>query len=269
MVRNPVVAGQFYPGSKEALKRDVGALIDANADKKNVIGAVSPHAGYAYSGKVAGATLSLIKPKRTYIILGPNHTGLGANFAIDTNEAWNTLLGSVRIDSHLADRIEKDCPYIKYDGAAHEHEHSIEVQLPFLQILQKDFAIVPICAAYADPGAYGEIGAAIAASVKGLRAEKDVAIIASSDMTHYESASSAKEKDSAAIGAILRLDEKSLIRKVAEMDISMCGYAPAAIMLAAAKELGAKSARLVDYRTSGDATGDYSSVVGYAGIIIL
>ena len=268
MVRNPVVAGQFYSGEKGPLKREIEALIDLKAKKEDAIGVISPHAGYTYSGPVAASVLSAISTKKTYVILGPNHTGLGEMFALDTNDSWRTPLGDIKIDRALADAIKKNCKYIKDDPLAHAHEHSIEVQLPFLQALQKDFKIVPIVISYADLAIYRDIGKAIAKSIKDLKIEREVTIIASSDMTHYESHESAKKKDFIAIEAIIKLDEARLVEKVLELGITMCGYAPAAIMMVAAKGLGAKSARLVKYQTSGDTSGDYSSVVGYAGLII-
>jgi MEMO1 family protein len=268
MVRNPARAGQFYAGSKNALLSEVEALIEPKAKKENVIGVVSPHAGYMYSGAVAGSVLSSVKPKKTYVIMGPNHTGLGEQFGLDANASWKTPLGDVEVDRALADEIMKNSPLVKSDSLCHAGEHSVEVQIPFLQVLQKSFTFVPIVVSYATLDEYRQVGKAIARSIKNLSLEKDVAIIASSDMTHYESQESAKQKDSIAINAVLKLDEKKLVGVIAEYDISMCGYAPTAIMLAAAKELGATKARLVKYQTSGDASGDYSAVVGYAGIII-
>jgi MEMO1 family protein len=268
MVRNPAVAGQFYSGSKEPLAKEVRSLIKEPAKKIDAIGVLSPHAGYVYSGPVAGITLSSIEPKTHYIILGPNHTGLGSAFSMSASDSWKTPLGEVSINKALADMILKNCPDVKKDELAHIHEHSIEVQLPFLQVLQENFTFVPIVVSMAGLETYRKVGEAIAKSVKDLKLEKDVTIIASSDMTHYESQDSAKDKDSRAIDAILKLDEKALVERVEEFEITMCGFAPAAIMITAAKKLGAKNAQLVRYQTSGDVSGDYSSVVGYAGIII-
>ena len=200
--------------------------------------------------------------------MGPNHTGDGKPFGMRSAGAWRTPLGEVEVDKELAGAIRENCKYISDDELSHSREHSIEVQLPFLQFIQKAFRIVPIVISYADLDIYRLVGKAIAKSVKGLGLEKDVTIIASSDMTHYESRRSAEQKDASAIDAILALDEERLAGEVARRDISMCGYAPAAIMIVAAKSLGASAARLVKYQTSGDATGDYSSVVGYAGIVI-
>ena len=268
MVRQPAVAGQFYLGSEKPLLRQVESLIDRKAEREAAIGVVSPHAGYIYSGTVAGMTLSSIKSKSTYIIMGPNHTGLGGEFSLSTSESWKTPLGDVKLDKPLASQIAKSSRFVKEDDLAHSHEHSIEVQLPFLQVLQKDFTFVPITLSHADLDIYREIGAELAKAIKELKLEDAVTIIASSDMTHYEPHEIARKKDSQAIEAILELDEEKLVASIDRLNISMCGYAPVAIMLVAAKELGAKKGRLVKYQTSADASGDYSSVVGYAGIVI-
>lgn len=268
-IRRPAAAGQFYPDSRESLSKDVASLLDKVLDKEDAIGVVSPHAGYVYSGRVAGMVLSSIRPKPTYIIMGPNHTGMGERFSVSVDNAWKTPLGDVRIDKALAAAIRKNSRHVKEDNLAHTYEHSIEVQLPILQVLQTDFRFVPIVISHGDSAIYREIGKALAASVKEARLASCCTIIASSDMTHYESSDSAEKKDRKAIEAILELDEEKLIDVVENFDISMCGYAPIAIMLVAAKELGARSARLIKYQTSGDASGDYSSVVGYAGITIV
>ena len=269
MIRNPAVAGQFYSGSKESLIKEVEKLLPASAEKKyDAIGVISPHAGYAYSGSVAGSTLSSIKSKPIYIIMGPNHTGLGSPFSLSTSDSWATPLGNVTINKTLAEKILKNCPEISKDEFAHIQEHSIEVQLPILQTLQESFTIVPIVISQSRIEQYRSIGQGIAKSIKELRLEKDVTIIASSDMTHYESQDSAEVKDSMAIEAILKLDEEALLKCIEKLDISMCGCAPAAIMIVAAKSLGAKKTKLIKYQTSGDVSGDYSSVVGYAGIVI-
>jgi len=269
VIRNPAVAGQFYSGSKESLIKEAGSLILGSAEKKeDAIGVISPHAGYIYSGSVAGETLSSIKPKPIYLIMGPNHTGLGSPFSLSASDSWATPLGNVTVNKTLSEKILKNCSQISKDEFAHIQEHSIEVQLPILQTLQKSFTIVPIVISMGGVEEYRRIGQAIAKSIKELKLEKDVTIIASSDMTHYESQNSAQEKDSRAIDAILKLDEEALLERIEKFDISMCGCAPAAIMIVAAKSLGAKKALLIKYQTSGDASGDYSSVVGYAGIVI-
>ena len=267
MVRKPVVAGQFYPGRNAQLKEEVESLMKPASKKSSAIGIVAPHAGYVYSGSVAGCVYASIREvKPTAIIIGPNHTGYGEKFSLMSTEDWATPLGQVKIDKELASQITKASRLIKEDALAHSHEHSIEVQLPFLQVLKPDIKIVPIVVAYAKAEDLTRAGEDIAEAVKA--SGKAVTIVASSDMTHYEIHESAKSKDSKAIDAILKLDEKELIRVVKEYDISMCGWAPTAIMLAAAKQMGAKKAELIKYQTSGDTSGDYSSVVGYAGIIV-
>ena len=269
MIRNPAVAGQFYSGSKESLIEEIGKLIlSSPEEKKDAIGVISPHAGYAYSGPVAGLTLSSIKPKPVYVIMGPNHTGLGSPFSLSASDSWATPMGNIAIDKALSEKILKNCPEINKDEFAHLQEHSIEVQLPILQTLQKSFTLVPIVISSGTIEQYRKIGQAIAKSIRELKLERGVSIIASSDMTHYESQNSAEEKDSKAIDAILKLDEEALVKCIEKFDISMCGYAPAAIMITAVKLLGARKAKLIKYQTSGDVSGDYSSVVGYAGIVV-
>ncbi len=269
MIRRPVVAGQFYPASDKILEKEVRGFLSEGLAKEDAIGVVSPHAGYMYSGPVAGKVLGSIKPKDIYIIMGPNHTGQGAPFSLDTSNAWQTPLGDAAIENGLGRAILSRSKYIEEDLRAHAGEHSIEVQLPFLKVLNKDFKFVPLVISYADIKTYKAIGLEIAGAVKELELEGRVTIIASSDMTHYESQAEAKKKDGLAIEAILKLDEDELDRRVRESDISMCGYAPACIMLTASKALGAKSAKLIEYKTSGDVSGDYSSVVGYAGIAVI
>lgn len=266
MTRKPVVAGQFYTASEALLKKEIAGFASQKKETINALGVVSPHAGYVCSGAVAGDVLSSIKPKSIYIILGPNHTGFGKQFGMDADRSWKTPLGEIAIDRETAESILSHSKYIKKDSACHDREHSIEVQLPFLQYLNKNFTFVPITISYADKETYKNIGKEIALAVKS--AKKDVTIIASSDMTHYEPEAPAKKKDMMAIERILALDVDGFLSTVAKHDISMCGFAPTAVMMQASIELGAKKAKLIKYNTSGEASGDYSSVVGYAGIVI-
>jgi AmmeMemoRadiSam system protein B/AmmeMemoRadiSam system protein A len=266
MIRQPAVAGQFYPGSAGQLKEMIGGMVDSEADKEEVVGLVSPHAGYIYSGPIAGATISRIKFKETFIIIGPNHTGMGKPFSIMSRGSWQTPLGDVAIDSELAGYLLSKSSHFEEDVTAHQFEHSVEVQLPFLQYFKKDIKLVPIVLAHTSGTAYKEIGRDIAQVIK--ESGKEVIIIASSDMTHYESQDSAQRKDSKAIEAILDLDEDRLLSRIGELNISMCGYAPVVALISAARGLGASKAELIKYQTSGDVTGDFSSVVGYVGIII-
>jgi len=266
MIRHPIVAGQFYPGTPSQLKEMIRGMVDETAEKEEVIGLVSPHAGYIYSGPVAGATISRIKFKDTFIIMGPNHTGGGKPLSIMTEGVWKTPLGDVEIDSELAKQILATSSHLQEDPLAHQYEHSVEVQLPFLQYFKPDIRLVPIVLSYYSTASFKEIGKELATAIKALN--REVVIIASSDMTHYEPQESAQRKDSRAIEAILDLNEDELLKRVEELNISMCGYAPAVVLISAAKELGATGAELVKYQTSGDTSGDYSAVVGYAGIII-
>ena len=267
-IREPVVAGQFYPSSREALKKQIESFIDKKTIKSNAIACVLPHAGYMYSGRVATQTVSSINIKEKIILLGPNHTGEGAQFSIMTEGIWQTPLGQVRIDSALANMLLKASKYLEEDCLAHSFEHSLEVELPILQYFKTDFEIVPIAFLSDDLRILKTIGEEIAKAIEGSGKKNSITIVASSDMTHYESQEDAQRKDKQAIEAILALDEDKLMEKVRRFEISMCGYAPVIVMLKTAKLLGAKSAELIKYETSGDITGDMDSVVGYSGIVI-
>jgi len=266
MIRSPVVAGQFYPGSPDGLRRMIESMVDKKTEKIEAIGLVSPHAGYIYSGAVAAAVISRVKFKDTFVILGPNHTGRGKAFSIMSEGTWKTPLGDIEIDSELGKRILATSSCLEEDHLAHQFEHSLEVQVPFLQYFKPDVRIVPMVIGHASGALYKKIGSELANAVK--ESKKGIIILASSDMTHYEPHETARKKDSQAIEAILDLDEDELLRRVDEFDISMCGYAPVVSLISAAKELGAKKAELIKYQTSGDTSGDYGSVVGYAGIIV-
>lgn len=265
-VRNPAVAGQFYPGTKQRLQQAIAQFVAAEQKKITVTGVVSPHAGYPYSGSVAGKVFSGIKIPDAVVVLGPNHTGFGESYAINSTGSWLTPLGEVLIAEKLAKSILANCSLIQEDVSAHRNEHSLEVQLPFLQYFNPGVQIVPLVIGDSSLQNFSKVGAAIAGAIRNYKEE--VLIVASSDMSHYEPKDVAKRKDDLVIEAILALDAASMLQRVAENNISMCGYAPTAVMLQAAKELGAQKAELVSYMTSGDTTGDYSAVVGYAGIIV-
>ncbi len=265
MIREAVVAGQFYPGTKASLTKALSELTQ-KCERENVLGAMVPHAGYVYSGAVAGKVMSRIAPRSLFIIIGPNHTGKGVPFSVFSKGRWKTPLGAVDVDERVADILISRSELFKSDEAAHLFEHSIEVEIPFLQYLVGNFKIVPIVIGSMETRRLKKAGVEIAETLK--EAGVEAAIIASSDMTHYESQQAAQKKDKEALSAILRLDEDDLAEKVSRMDISMCGVAPVIMMLSAAKYLGAKKAELVEYKTSGDSSGDYSSVVGYGGVLI-
>lgn len=266
MIRDPVVAGQFYPASPQALRDKIGSMVDEKAQKKDAIGVFSPHAGYPYSGPVAGTLFSQINITDTVVILGPSHTGVGPVFSLYAKGSWHTPLGDVIVDGDFTNRLSGRCELIEEDESSHLHEHSIEVQLPFIQYLKRDFKIVPLVVGYSSYKAYQSVAEAIASSIK--EAGKNILIVASGDMSHYEPQEEAERKDKLAIDAMLKLDERLLLDRVEKQKISMCGVITAAIMLLAAKSLGAKEAELVKYQTSGDITGDYSAVVGYAAIMV-
>jgi AmmeMemoRadiSam system protein B len=276
MLRQAAVAGYFYKGSSEALKRQVADFILPDAQRKRAIGVVVPHAGFIYSGSVAGAVYSSIELPDIVVLIGPNHTGLGAPVSLMTQGAWETPLGTVPIDEPLAALIlSKSARVIQEDALAHLREHSLEVQLPFIQYLKNDFTIVPIQMLDTRFETCLEVGRAVGEALVEFRSRntggtlKNVLIVASSDMSHYEHAAVAKEKDSKAIRQILSLDPEGLFRTVKQFGITMCGYGPATAMLSASKMLGATKAELIKYANSGEVSGDYEQVVGYAGIIIM
>ncbi len=266
MIRQPVAAGRFYTDSPVELKAQLKSFMVENAEKADAVGVVMPHAGYIYSGSVAGAVVSHIQIKDTFIIIGPNHTGLGLPLSIMSSGGWQTPLGEVEIDTELARKILSLCPYLKEDMLAHQSDHAIEVQLPFLQYYKPDVKIVPIMLAVSDPTILKSLGLAIAQAVR--ESGRAAVILASSDMSHYETQKSARQKDRQAIQAILDLNPEELLKVVEAKHISMCGYAPTAVMLWATAEMGALKAELIKYQTSGDVTKDMNSVVGYAGLII-
>jgi AmmeMemoRadiSam system protein B len=265
MIRNPTVAGYFYPASPAELKATLAKYIDKNAKKEEVVGVLMPHAGYIYSGTVAGAAISRVKFKDTFIIIGPSHSGLGKPFSVMPEGTWRTPLGEVQVDEALAGEIIKLSRYAEADYLAHQDEHAVEVQIPFLQYIKPDVKIVPIILGGDSPDAYKEIGRAIAQAFKKLK--REAVILASGDMTHYEPAEAARAKDMKAVEAMFNLDTDELTRRYNTLHITMCAYGPVVTLMAAARELGAKQGMLVKYQNSGDSSGDYSSVVGYAGVI--
>ena len=265
--RPPAVAGSFYEASPERLRAQVQACFAANpkpAAKERFVGAVVPHAGLMYSGHVAAAFYAMAELPKRYIILCPNHTGIGHFAAINREGDWRTPLGSVKVDTALADALLAKTRLLGDDWKAHAKEHSLEVQLPFLQQLVGDFTFVPICLAAPNYAFCAEIGNAIADVVR----DQPIGILASSDLNHYENQEVTLKKDQAAIDQVLALDPESLWRVVEEEDISMCGFIPTTTMLIAAKKLGAANAKLIKHATSGDINRDYSHVVGYAAILI-
>jgi AmmeMemoRadiSam system protein B len=266
-IREPVVSGYFYPSGKAHLLRMLETFIERDTQKEKVIACMVPHAGYIYSGKTAGITYSRIEIPESIIILGPNHTGYGEPYSVSDHDKWLTPLGEVEIDKEIRDLLVEKSRYLQKDEIAHIREHSIEVQIPFLQFLRKNIKIVPITLmGYVDNPAWFEIGEDIAEVIKEVN--RDVLIVASSDMTHYQPHKVAEEKDNYVIEAICMLDEDEVIRRIEEKDVSMCGYSGVIVSIVASKILGAKKGQLIYYTTSAETSKDYSEVVGYAGVII-
>ncbi len=268
-VRTPAVAGRFYPEHADRLLRGIRDYTSPAQSRVSAIGCVAPHAGYIYSGHVAGAVYGRLDIPEHCIILCPNHTGRGVPLAIMTATAWETPLGEVAPSSELASELLRRFPKLEEDSAAHRGEHGIEVQLPFLQVQQKNLQIIPIAVGTSDFRVLRELGEAIA-GVIGEREESSqkILIVSSSDMNHYEDDAITRVKDHKAIERVLALDARGLWEVVMREDISMCGFGPTVAMLTAAKILGATRATLVRYATSGDVSGDRDRVVGYAGIVV-
>lgn len=266
MRRKPAVSGQFYYANPDRLNQQVRQYVKDDLPKVSAIGVLSPHAGLVYSGPVAGEVYSNIAMPETFVLIGPNHTGLGADIALMPQGEWEVPTGVFQIDETLSQRILTNTPFISGDTQAHLFEHSLEVQLPFIAHFSKKSKIVPLTIMSASLDECRPLGEGIAKAVK--ESKCSVVIVASSDMSHYVSDDTARTKDKLPIDRILALDPEGLYHVVRKEDITMCGYLPAVVMLFAAKALGAKNAKLVRYATSAEVSGDYDYVVGYAGIII-
>jgi AmmeMemoRadiSam system protein B len=270
VVRHPAVAGRFYPRDAESLREEVHSYLSQSDSAVQApaaaIGCIAPHAGYMYSGPVAGAVFARIEIPRQCIVMCPNHTGVGRELAIMSEGEWETPLGNVPIDSDVAASLKEGYPGLQEDASAHRGEHAVEVELPFLLLRQPNLTFVPIALGTTRLDVLEQLGLAIADVVA---AQKDpVLIVASSDMNHYESDAVTRAKDHWAIERILTLDARGLHEVVGQQNISMCGMGPAVAMMTAANKLGAKSAELVKYATSGDVSGERDRVVGYAGVVV-
>lgn len=266
MIRPAAVAGRFYPSDPLQLQRQVEEFAAATRAKAFALGCIVPHAGYVYSGRVAGAVYAGLNLPSRFILLGPRHYPQGERLAMLSEGTWETPLGAVPIDNRLAAELKNAFPLLREDFVAHAPEHSLEVQLPFLLRLVPDFTFAPVLIGTDRFDVLGALGHAVASVV---RAQSDaVMVIASSDMNHHESDAITRVKDRKAIDAILALDARGLYDTVRRESISMCGYGPAVVMLTAARELGATQASLVRYATSAEANGDVDDVVGYAGITV-
>ncbi len=263
--REAAVAGYFYPRKKNELIQMLSTLIPREANKKEAKGILVPHAGYIYSGDVAGKVYSSIYLPDIFIILNPNHTGKGADIAIMNEGEWGTPLGEAKIDNILANKIIENFNEIKIDHRAHDIEHSGEVQLPFIQYLKEHFTFVPICIKEIQYDKIRKVAYAIYNAI--ISRGKDVLIVASSDMTHFQSAFNAEKMDQLTIEAMMKLQPKKLYTTVLEKDISMCGFIVAVAAIIALKRLNCIKGELIAYSTSGEKTGDYDNVVSYAGMI--
>jgi len=272
-VRRPAVSGRFYPDARETLAREVHALlapVEPFAHPATARAAVVPHAGYMYSGVTAAHVFARLQLPRLVVILAPNHTGVcraPGGASLWEAGAFATPLGDVPVDAALADALRLASPLVAVDHAAHQDEHAIEVELPFLQVRRSDVSIVPVILAWDGWDEASALGDALAGVVRGWA--EPVLLLASSDLNHYDPAALSELKDAQALAAIQALDGAELLRRCKAERISMCGRAPVATVLAAARALGSTQAEVVDYRHSGWVTGDETRVVGYAGVVIL
>ncbi len=264
-VRLPAVAGSFYPGQADKLCGDLDALIPA-ARKERALALIAPHAGYVYSGRVAGAAYGRVEIPRDVVILCFNHHGAGSDFAVWPDGAWRTPLGDAPVNAELARAIKDAFLPADFDEAGHQDEHSGEVQVPFLQRLRPDVRIAPVALSVGhDDKSVGQLQA-FGRALAGVAG--DFLVVASTDLNHYEDQASTVAKDEAAIRALEALDEAALLREVRAREISMCGVAPTVATIAYAKARGATKARTVAHATSGDVSGEYDRVVGYVGMVI-
>jgi MEMO1 family protein len=265
MIRSPAVAGHFYPSDPGILAQQIGLYAPETKEKLRARACLVPHAGYMYSGHVAGAVYGAIEIPVRCLLLGPRHFPYGAPMAIWTDGSWAMPMGEAKIDAKLADELVRACPRLHKDTLAHEREHSLEVQIPFLQHFAPDLRFVPVVLASDRYGPLEEFGHAVAHVVAAQK--EPLLMVISSDMNHYESDQITRAKDYMAIERILAIDPRGLYDTVRNEEVSMCGYPAAVAALVALKDLGAKEAKLIRYATSGDISGDRDEVVGYAGIV--
>ena len=265
-VRKPAVAGLFYPKEKEELKRLIDLLCGKEPERKEKPKAILvPHAGYIYSGKTACEVYKRVEIPQKVILLGPNHTGYGESISVYSGDAWETPFGVVEIDEELREKVLK-FPEAKPDEYAHIYEHSLEVQIPFLQrYAKREFKILPIVISFIPYELAKDFGRFLGETLKG----EDALIVISSDMSHYVSADEARKKDEILISAMERLNTEELYFKAIQYNITMCGFIPAVVGIEASKVLGVKKGIVVDYSNSGETTGDYSKVVAYLGMMFI
>lgn len=267
MLRQPAVSGRFYPSDPTELTALINRYCkpESGVTPARVKACLVPHAGYVYSGHVAGAVYARIEFPKKVLILGVRHYPRGEPAAILSSGAWRTPLGDTKIDALLADALRNACGLLREDSVAHSAEHSLEVQIPFLQVLKPEFTFVPVALGtvrFEDLVAVGEAIAKVLAS-----SNDDVLLLTTSDLNHYEDDATTRVKDRKAIDQILALNARGLYDTCRDEDISMCGLGPTVAMITALSKLGATMAELVRYATSGDISGDFSEVVGYAGLL--
>jgi AmmeMemoRadiSam system protein B len=265
-LREPAVAGAFYPGTASALEQELQQLVTVSEERHQLLACIAPHAGYVYSGGVAGELFGHLDLPKRVVVLGPNHTGVGARVAVAPHERWRTPLGEQPVDVEFARLLVERCPDASFDENAHWREHSLEVQIPFMLARRPDVTFVPLCLSHLGLEQSLELGQVLASLIEELG--EDVGLVASSDMSHYLEDAQARSLDRLAIDEALRRDPKSLYQVVHREGITMCGVVPATVAIEAANRLGANDAHLVAYATSGDVSGDLSAVVGYAGICV-
>ncbi|HDO22244.1 MAG TPA: AmmeMemoRadiSam system protein B [Nitrospirae bacterium] len=266
MIRNPSVAGKFYFDDPRMLNSQVEKYIDTHCEKKDCIGIVSPHAGFVFSGPVAGSVYSHINIPDTVILLGPNHTGLGEMASLMSSGEWIIPTGTISIDEVLSSALIEKTALLSEDSRAHMFEHSLEVQLPFIYYFRRDVKIVPIVLMRLDIDECMNLGKSIAEVINAMG--RTVLLVASSDMSHYVPDDTARRLDKIAIDRILDIDPEGLYDVIMKNNITMCGYIPVTVMLFAARYLGAREAELIRYATSAEKSGDYDHVVGYAGMMV-
>jgi MEMO1 family protein len=266
MLRLPAVAGQFYPGNPKELSAVIESYTKQNRQiKVKARACLVPHAGYRYSGAVAGAVFARLELPKKIVVLGVRHYPRGEALAILSEGAWRTPLGDIPIDTALAMALRNACPLLREDSVAHSREHSLEVELPFLQALAPGFSFAPVAIGTLQYHDLKETGEGIARVLQ--QAQEDIFIVTSSDMNHYEEDELTRRKDRKAIECMLKLDPAALYDTCRREGISMCGLGPAVTMLTAMNLLGVSKAELVRYATSGDVSGNRDEVVGYAGVI--
>lgn len=266
MLRRAAFAGDWYPGDPGRLLEEIESYIGRSAGEDEAVGVVAPHAGYMYSGGVAGAVYGRVRIPDTVVVLCVNHRGVGARAAVLGSGKWETPLGLVPIQEELAEACKKRVDFLEEDSAAHVREHSLEMQVPFLQYRNRGVRIVPICLQRLDYAECAALGEGLARAIRDF--STPVLLVASTDMTHFETQEEAKKKDMLAIQRVLDVDPRGLYEVVTTQSISMCGFIPTTAVLCACKSLGVVKGTLVRYATSGDVSGEYSNVVGYAGICL-